>query len=497
MSLAIRISAFFLAALALLLVGFSVVIYSAASVRMQRRLDERLNAALDALEASIDVERGGLEWEPQDLRILLGTESDVNGVRWLVITPGGALIDRSVNSPSATFPDDWRPDKWPTDPPDGTEFGGAGDWRMAGRRLLPEQLLRLRREHPEDDGPPDEVVYPELLLMAGLSGAPIEADLRQLAAMLIGTSLALWSLCAGLGYWLSRRALAPVVRMATAVRQMSVAEQAGSIALPNTGDELDDLALAFNGLLSRLHGALERQRRFAGDASHQLRTPLAGLLSLVDVLRRRARTVEEYAGALDQIRQEAVRMRQIVESLMFLAHAEADALPLARETLDLSCWLPEQLKRWESHSRGGDIACEVEEAPLTIAAHPSLLAQLLDNLIDNACKYSEPACPVKVRGGRDGRQVRIAVEDQGSGIAEADLPHLFEPFYRAAQARQQNKRGVGLGLAVVQRIAETLGASIRVEHRKPRGTRFVVTFPEAPTRASAPRDSEAVQVPAS
>jgi signal transduction histidine kinase len=483
MKLAARFSAFFLAALAIVLVGFSLTLYFLASGYLYRQLDERLNAALDTLEGSIDVEPGGLEWEPQERRILLGTESDMESVRWVVLTLNGTVIDRSVNRPSQEFAA-WRPSQWPVDPPDGTELGDTPGWRMGGRRLLLEDLLQLGRGHAEDDGPENDIEYPALIILAGLAPEPIAAELRHLALALAGISLVLWLICAALGSWLGRRALAPVSRMAAVVREMSAAERE-RIPSPGTHDELEQLSGAFNELLGRLHAAIERERRFAGYASHQLRTPIAGLLTLVDVLRRKPRSADDYAEGLGQIHDETLRMRQVVESLMFLARSEADAMPLKFEPLELGGWLRAQLERWAGHARTADLQLETIAEPLMIKTHPALLAELLDNLLDNACKYSAPGKPVLVRATRSNQLVQLEVADQGSGIRPEDLPHLFEPFYRSSEALRQNRRGIGLGLAIVQRIAKTLGATIGIESKLGHGASFIVSFQEAavPKRA--------------
>jgi signal transduction histidine kinase len=478
MKLSARFSAFFLAALAVVLIGFSLTLYFLASGYLYRQLDERLNAALDTLEGSIDVEPGGLEWEPQERRILLGTESDVESVRWAVLTLNGTVIDRSANRPAKGFAA-WRPAQWPVDPPDGTALGDTPDWRMGGRRLLLEDLLQLGRGHEEDDGPENDIEYPALIILAGLSPEPIAANLRHLAFALAGISLVLWLICAALGSWLGRRALAPVSRMAAVVREMTAAQPRERIPSPGTHDELEQLSDAFNELLGRLHAAIERERRFAGYASHQLRTPIAGLLTLVDVLRRRSRTADEYAEGLGQIHDETLRMRQVVESLMFLARSDAEAMPLEFESLELGGWLRAQLERWSGHARATDIQLEVVDEPLLIKTHSALLTELLDNLLDNACKYSEPGKPIVVRAMLSSHQVRLVVQDQGSGISPEDLPHLFEPFYRSSEALRQNRRGVGLGLAIVRRIAKTLGATMEVDSKLGQGASFVLSFPEA------------------
>src|SRR5262249_42073795 len=133
---------------------------------------------------------------------------------------------------------------------------------------------------------------------------------------------------------------------------------------------------------------------------------------------------------------------------------------------------------WEQHARHADI--RVESAPdVRAQVHPDLLAQALDNLIDNACKYSLPGTPVIVRIRRDEREACIEVEDQGFGIAAGELPHLFDPFFRSPDVRRRGIAGVGLGLAVSARIVSSFGGRIEATSQTEQGSRFVMHLPIA------------------
>jgi two-component system, OmpR family, sensor kinase len=268
MSLATRLSAFFLIALALVLAGFSVTLYMAGRSYLVGQLDERLQHALDTLEASVDIEPGGLEWEPADRQMTLGADVGVSAVRWAVRDARGILVDHSANADLKIFPAQWAPAAWPSNPADGTVFGAAPGWRLAVRRLLLEELLRQGRGTP-DDQPGYEVQYPVLVLVVGLAPASVEATLDRLGLTLIVLSLAVWTVSAVAGRRLCLRALRPVSRMARAATAMTAADL-GRLPIPGTGDELDELGRAFNDLLDRLHEgfvqvhqALDGQRRFA------------------------------------------------------------------------------------------------------------------------------------------------------------------------------------------------------------------------------------------
>jgi signal transduction histidine kinase len=256
---------------------------------------------------------------------------------------------------------------------------------------------------------------------------------------------------------------------------------------PGTRDELEDFARSFNGLLDRLHVALERQKQFTGQASHQLRTPLAALIAAIEVTRRRPRTVEEHERVLDRLHDDAVRLWRVVEALLFLARAEAEAGLPDLEQIDLADWAAGHVCAWSGHERAADLRFEVDDGgPLWTRAHRSLLGQLLDNLIENACKYSEPGTPIVVHACREPGTVALTVEDRGCGIPPEDLPRVFEPFYRAETARRLGHTGVGLGLAVARRIAATHGGTITAENVAGGGCRFVVRLPQGPAPDVAP-----------
>jgi signal transduction histidine kinase len=317
----------------------------------------------------------------------------------------------------------------------------------------------------------------------------VEAEIRSLAAVLPAISIGLWVLAAAIGRHFGRRALAPLTRMAESTRTMSFDD--GRLSSPGTHDELEDFARSFNGLLDRLHVALERQRQFTGQASHQLRTPLAALIAAIELARRRTRTVEEHERVLDRLHDDAVRLWRVVEALLFLARADAEAALPDLESLDLAAWTADYMRTWSGHERAADLRFEGGDGnPLWTRAHRPLLGQLLDNLLENACKYSAPSTPIVVRAWSEPEAVALAVEDRGCGIPAEDLPRVFEPFYRAESARGLGRAGVGLGLAVERRIAAAHGGTIAVESDPDRDSRFVVRLPRAPAPDIAPAVAE-------
>lgn len=481
MSLATRISASLLISLVLVLVGFSGTLYLLAQSYLARQIDDRLSQALDVLEASIDIEPGGLEWEPTDRQLTLGVDRSNEAVRWAVRDLYGRLIDHSPNARVKDFPQYWspRPSVHPT------RFGAAPGWRMAGRTLQLDQLLKLGRGHPNDE-PGYEIQYQALVLIVGVDPAPVGATLGRLATTLVLLSVGIWIAAAALGRWIGRRAMMPIRRMASAAAEMTAADLGRRLPTPGTGDELEVLGRSFNGLLdrlneafTRLHEAYDRQRDFARDASHQLRTPLAALLGQVQLALRRDRDSAEYRRVLDLIQVEAVRLRKVVESLLYLAQpVEVGSPP---RPLALGPWLRDYAASFADHPREADLSIEVmTRKDLQVAMPPDLLAQVVDNLIDNATKYSPAGTPILLMLAADARHAELSVTDRGIGLGQDDWDRIFEPFYRAEASRRAGMPGVGLGLAIARRIAERYGGTLSVKSRPGAGSSFTLQLPALP-----------------
>jgi len=280
------------------------------------------------------------------------------------------------------------------------------------------------------------------------------------------------------GRLVCRRVLSPVTRMAESVREMNADDLVQRLPPSATGDELEDLSKSFNNLLSRLEESFERQRRFTGDASHQLRTPLTAILGQIEVSLRRERPAEEYRKVLTTVHQRAEHLRKIVESLLFLARANAEARPADREQLDLKKWLPGYLQSWADHQRFADIVIDVASLNASVVeVHPVLLAELISILLDNALKFSQSGTPITIRLKGVGHSVELSVVDQGCGIADEDQCHLFTPFFRSAEARRRGVNGLGLGLPIAKRLAETLGGVLGVTSQVGQGSRFSLQLP--------------------
>lgn len=478
MTLVNRVSAFFLAALAATLVVYSAVFYFVLRERLENEFDHELRGVLNPLVAAIEAETDSVKWQPTEHTIATGSSlQDDDKVCWVVSDGQQRIIaasaDRGPFDPHSAASKEWF-DYAIASRPEEAKFIESNGWRVLQRRIVPLPASEGQTSDDEfQERQPDE--FDALVVTAARSTRNLQANLRQLAELTILLPAGAWLLAATLGRWFVRRAITPVAAMAAKARAMTGDAIADRLPASATRDELADLGDAFNALLDRRHRAFEEQRRFTGDAAHQLRTPLTVLGGQIDVALRRSRDADEYRRTLGVLHDEVGEMRKIVDSLLFIARADGDAPLPDREPLALERWLPKYLERWDNHPRRADMSLELG-SPATVSASAPLLAQLLDNLIGNACKYSTPGSPITIAADGGDGAATIAVTDRGPGIAPADQAAVFEPFVRTAEARQRGVAGTGLGLSIAARIASALGGRITLASAPGSGSTFTAHF---------------------
>jgi len=469
-----RLTLFFLTALGLVLMAFSGTTYLLARTHLMRQSNDRATATLDTLVAAAEVEPDGLDWEPELRRLPFRWEGEPPV--WAIYNETGSRLDGS-HDPVHRLGDYVTPGHEVAQEQFHATWDGK-DWRVVRRTLRhPHPEAVLSRESRKR--------YRVLVYVTAWPMAPVYSMLRILAWSLGGVSMALWLLAAVGSRWVCRRALAPVSRMAEAAREITADDLGERLPVPAARDELHDLATRFNELLARLQDSFERQRRFTGEASHQLRTPLTAMLGQLEVALRRERDPDEYRRVITSAVTQAGRLRGIVESLLFLARADSDAELPGLEIFDLTAWVHDYLDG-HPHGREGDIRFAASPTSIFIRAQPAMLAQVVGNLIDNACKYSDSGTPITVSIGIENGEVTLAIEDAGHGIESAELGRIFEPFFRSAEARRRGVDGVGLGLAVAARVVRSFGGRFDVWSEPGRGSRFLVRLPLAAEEYSEP-----------
>jgi signal transduction histidine kinase len=263
--------------------------------------------------------------------------------------------------------------------------------------------------------------------------------------------------------------------------QFARAAQAANLAIrapvPRIHDEIRELALTLNDLLARLDAAFTAQRRFIADASHDLRTPVAVLLSLAENARDRMGERDQ-REVLGDIAQQAQRLGGLLSNLLALARADEGQLALEREPLWLDRLAADAVTSLLplASERGLLLQTGTLELALVDGDLARLLLVLL-NLIENALTYTPAGGQVTVSVVRTPRWAELTVLDTGVGISAADAPHVFERFYRADGARQRERAGSGLGLAIAQTLVEAHSGTITLSSTVGVGSRFVVALP--------------------
>jgi signal transduction histidine kinase len=463
-----RLTLFSLVALGIVLAAFSGTTYVLARTYLMRQLNDRATATLDTLVAAAEVEGDGLEWERRNRQILL--RGDGEPPAWAVYDEGGRRLDGS-DTPARSL--DGFVDAGVDAAQSRVNVTWDGDhWRVVRRTL--------RHPHPDEVRTTEaRKRYRTLVFVTAWPVAPVHDLLRTLAWSLGIVSVALWVVAGLAGRWVCRRALAPVSRMTESVKRITAADLDERLPVPAARDELHDLAGSFNDLLARLRDSFERQQRFTGEASHQLRTPLTALIGQVEVALRRNRDEGEYRRVFTTVGGQAERLRQIVELLLFLSRADREtAIPDTRR-IDLREWLPTHIRdTWSTHSRYGELqVLDKMDGPVWVDVQSILLGQAIDNLIDNALKYCPAGKQIKLEFRVDGADAIMQIADEGPGIPGGEADRIFEPFFRTISARTTGVAGVGLGLAVSARIVAAFAGTVRLVGRENNGCTIEIRIP--------------------
>ncbi len=282
------------------------------------------------------------------------------------------------------------------------------------------------------------------------------------------------------GYWISKRALDPVDEISRAAQRISIENLADRLHVPGTGDQLQRLTETLNQMFARLEASVRRIKQFTADASHELRAPIALIRTTAEVaVQKRNRQAIEYLEALDDILEESERTSQIVDSLMLLARADAGKEIIERGVVDASSISHAAVEQGEklARIRGLQFSSSIPDAPIWVYADAEALRRALLILIDNAAKYTPEGGSVRVNLSANDGFAKLNVSDTGIGIAPADLPHIFDRFWRADKARSRSQGGAGLGLSIAKWIAETHAGSITVQSDIGKGSVFSLQIP--------------------
>jgi heavy metal sensor kinase len=383
--------------------------------------------------------------------------NDLHHFYFVVESRDGREIAHSDNPPAsqARSFSKWRILEASRTPLGGMALGPAGGVLWERRQLLPSGEA----------------------ILVGCSIAPELKELRVTAIKLSAIGAGILLLGLGGGRWLVDRALRPIDGISAAAVKISAGDLSQRINVAEAESELGRLAAVLNSTFARLETAFAQQQEFTADAAHELRTPVTVMLTQTQTALTRERTTAEYRETLEACQRASQRMRRLIESLLELARLDAGQESLKRVRFDLSKAIADsvELVRPLAEVRGVKILPEL--GSLEITGDAGRLAQVIANLLTNAIQYSPSGGEVHLKLESQPGLAALTVADTGPGISGADLPHVFERFYRGDKSRTASNGNAGLGLAISKAIVEAHGGTIEVASQTGKGTTFIVRLP--------------------
>ena len=427
--------------------GGGLLTYRIAMSYAEKGIDQSLTQSVRALARQVKPVGSGLLIDfPKAAQDVL-EQDPADRVSYMVSSPPGQFLLGNQRLPP------------PEQPP---EVGGAP---VLYRGLLDGRPLRIAAL----DLSYGESSAPRMLRVQVGKGLSVQqAIARELVADLLAPLLLLGLVLSLLVYGGIRRGLAPLTRLTAQLENRSV-NALSPIGMTQAPSEVHALVQAINGLLGEVVRNVDQEKRFINDAAHQLRTPLAGLISQVELAQRE--TTDPVLGArLAKVLSGADRSAHLVHQLLTLARTETTA---RREPLDLADLAREVAREWtpKAMAAGVDLGYEGDEHR-PIQGDAVQLREALANLIDNALRYTPRGSSVTLRVNAVGESSRLIVEDNGPGLSDDELDHVFQRFWRASE----QPGGCGLGLAIVREISRRHGGDATVKALQPHGLQVVLSL---------------------
>jgi two-component system, OmpR family, sensor histidine kinase MprB len=358
----------------------------------------------------------------------------------------------------------------------------TGDVRLVAVGLAPAFFATVRVDGNQmrelvEHLPPGTQVESGILINGGaLQIATLlnaSSELKTLALLLGVVALVGVLLAVVLGWLVARTALVPLNSLTDSVEDVAETTDVSRRLSPGGPDELGRLRRTFNRLLEALESSRRAQSQLVLDASHELRTPLTSLRTNLEVIRRVDElSLEDRSVLIDDVLVQLQELTDLVGDLAELARGDQEPAP--SESLRLDLLVQDAVAVQNTHGRSKEVTFELDAAPCWVEGHADRLSRAVGNLLDNARKWSPPGQSVSVecKGGE------VVVHDHGPGIAEEDLPHIFDRFYRSPAAR--GLPGSGLGLAIVAQVVRAEGGTITAENDPAGGARMSMRLPTVP-----------------
>lgn len=462
-SIALRITLWYVLSAVAIVSAATGTLYWAMATNLNQEDRRILTNNLDNLRLLLKPQHGSgflteptaPDASPADTQIYIRV-LDRNG-RLLVETPG---MTQEIPPPSAE-----TLETLPTGPPETRD--------IATRSKRSFKILTTRA--PADARSPD-AQYVQVAMDRGAEEKTLRRYRERLYLILV-LAVVLSSL---VGYAIARSAMRPVggiSKTAERIRSTTLHERIDTADLPT---ELLGLSSTFNHMLDRLQGSFDRISQFSDDVAHELRTPVNNLRGEIEVALTRARSNEDYRDILGSSLEECARISRIIESLLFLARADNAVGQLDVEEVNVRDEIASVKDFFEPSAAKKGIDFELGAPPaLTARVDRTLFRQALSNLVSNAITHTDRGGRLRIKAQASKGALAVAVSDTGSGIPPADLPRVFERFYRVDKARTGSQHNVGLGLAVVRSIVVRHGGHVEIDSHLGEGTTVTMEFPRS------------------
>lgn len=378
-----------------------------------------------------------------------------------------------------------RSTNWPTGleiSPGGRVQKGRVHWnfRWAG---VPYRGLRVLQVPVLDRDKGKTSHLQTLTVVYGTPMVSLRSELHKSTVFLVLASALILAMSMPFALWGVRRGLVPLQNLAA--EATSVSAQNWRFRIPDEAQqiqELQPLSEAIVRMLERLHRSFKQQKEFLGDAAHELKTPVAVLKSTLQSVSQCSRTGEEYRAGMERALEDLARLETLLQGMLHLARAEQWAQGALRRDVplvDLAASCEEAVLRIRGLAETKDVKIHLStNGSDLLKADPGDLQMVWINLLTNAVRYSRSGGPVEVSiARRENHIVQVVFTDRGEGIAKADLPHIFDRFYRGDRSRTRATGGFGLGLAISKTLVEAYGGTIRADSEPGQGTRMTVELP--------------------
>lgn len=443
-------------ALVVLLTAISILLAVREGLRLSLLSEMDTVLRQDIAEVNLAVKEwplSHLESMRDDLnRKALGHQQDKWFIRFL--EPGGQQVWASENSPEKRA--------------DISQFREAQPISMGTHRMLQQTLTTSDGE--------------KIIVRVGASLDFLARDMQRIDRLSIMIVLFMMVVAPIGGYFLAGRATKPLANMIHLMARLRPAQLDERLTIRKTGDELDQLSLTFNRLLDRIGAHLQEHRDSLANAAHELRTPLAAIRSSIEVCLNEERSPDSYRDLLANLIDECQSLETLVNQLLLLAETEADRLKIVGQYVDFHTVLERCIDMFRGVADYRQVELVMDAPPpVFVEGNRHHLRQLLNNLLDNALKFTPSGGRVFVSLTRDEEQRRaiLTVQDSGFGISAEELPHIFDRFYRGDRSRRRDHetRGTGLGLCICRSVVQAHRGTIDVSSEPNLGTKFVITFP--------------------